>query len=206
VLHHHERGLREATAEAKLAQLLADPATPECLTADDSYRPVALPSVSVSVSVHPGTTSVPMCQPSLYPHASEYRNARERVGMDLESALRLALLDPRLCIVDSRRPEEDRFNGEAGVRLVTVAGSVLLIEHHSVSISGPTILTTRGGVLVKFAPQSPRISDPRLTQDIGFVRRSGRCHPYLIREPTAVEPDHISRHNSPSSRLRIPRW
>jgi hypothetical protein len=84
VLHHH-KGLREATAEAKLAQLLADPATPECLTADDSYRPVALPSVSVSVSVHPGTTSVPMCRPSLYPHASEYRNAREREGVDLES-------------------------------------------------------------------------------------------------------------------------
>jgi hypothetical protein len=92
VLHHHERGLREATAEAKLAQLLADPATPECLTADDSYRPVAVPSVSVSVSVHPVTTSVPMCQPSLHPHASAYRNARERGGVDLESACSCPLM------------------------------------------------------------------------------------------------------------------
>jgi hypothetical protein len=47
-LHHHERGLREATAEAKLAQLLATPVTPNYLTVDDSYRPVALPSVSAT--------------------------------------------------------------------------------------------------------------------------------------------------------------
>jgi hypothetical protein len=44
------------------------------------------PSVSVSVSVHPDSTSLPECQPSLYPHDSEYRSARERVGVDLESA------------------------------------------------------------------------------------------------------------------------
>jgi hypothetical protein len=53
-LHHHERGLREATAEVKLAQLLANPATPEYLIVDESYSPVALPSVSVSVSATDG--------------------------------------------------------------------------------------------------------------------------------------------------------
>jgi hypothetical protein len=61
----HGSGYR---AEAKLAQPLAHPGTPEYLTADESYRLVALPSVSV----HLGTTSVPMCQPSLYPHDSEH--------------------------------------------------------------------------------------------------------------------------------------
>jgi dipeptidyl aminopeptidase/acylaminoacyl peptidase len=38
------------------------------LNATAPYRLVALPSVSV----HLGTTSVPMCQPSLYPHDSEH--------------------------------------------------------------------------------------------------------------------------------------
>jgi hypothetical protein len=91
-LHHHERGLREATAEVKLAQLLANPATPEYLTVDESYSPVALPSVSVSVSVHPGATPLLGCQPSLYPHDSEYGTHHERVGMDLESAFSCPLM------------------------------------------------------------------------------------------------------------------
>jgi hypothetical protein len=57
-----------------------------CLSWDSGKDPqVSSPSVLVSVSVHPGTTSLPICQPSLYPHDSEYRNARERVGVDLES-------------------------------------------------------------------------------------------------------------------------
>ena len=37
-----------------MAQLLATPVTPNYLTVDDSYRPVALPSVSVSVSASDG--------------------------------------------------------------------------------------------------------------------------------------------------------
>ncbi len=45
-----------------------------------------LPSVSVSVSIHPGTTPLPRCQSSLYPQASEQGSGRERVGTDLESA------------------------------------------------------------------------------------------------------------------------
>jgi hypothetical protein len=44
-----------------------------------------LPSVSVSVSVHPGTTPNPKCLSSLYPHDSKHGDGRERVGVDLES-------------------------------------------------------------------------------------------------------------------------
>jgi hypothetical protein len=62
------------------------------------------PSVSVSVSVHPDTTSLPMWLPSLYPHDSEYRSVHERVGVDLESVRIHALRgckSPRLMLTMS---------------------------------------------------------------------------------------------------------
>jgi hypothetical protein len=54
----------------------------------------SLPSVSVSVSVHPGTSSLPMWPPLLYPHDREYRTGRERVGMDLEKRMRIQEKSP----------------------------------------------------------------------------------------------------------------
>ena len=64
-----------------------------------SFRPArfrppgACLSVSVSVSIHPGTTPPPRRQPSLHPQDSEHRTGRERVGMDLESASALSRLE-----------------------------------------------------------------------------------------------------------------
>ena len=46
----------------------------------------SLLSVSVSVSIHSGTTRLLRCQPSRDPQDSDDRSGRERVGMDLESA------------------------------------------------------------------------------------------------------------------------
>src|SRR6476469_7770762 len=51
-----------------------------------SFRPArfrppgACLSVSVSVSIHPGTTPPPRRQPSLHPQDSEHRTGRERVA------------------------------------------------------------------------------------------------------------------------------
>lgn len=50
-----------------------------------SVGPLLFPSVSVSVSVHPGTTSLPMCQSSLYPHDSEPMDDHARIGTDHET-------------------------------------------------------------------------------------------------------------------------
>jgi hypothetical protein len=60
-----------------VAQPLAHPGTPEYLTADESYRLVALPSVSVHLGTHVPAVAISARHRTL-------GTVRERVGMDLE--------------------------------------------------------------------------------------------------------------------------